>query len=195
MVAVTCTDIHLIALFKAPNVWANPLMTDEIALKLNAETIAAKDLRYAWYVAVVLMLCNTLSFIDRQILGLLVTPIKLELGISDTRIGLLQGLAFGIFYTLLGSDRFEIEFLVERGGRQQARHLRKVLRQERRKPLECARFRRRIALLNVGLVHGRDLGRRHRTGGACTRGVLADMRQAVVGNFLAAQNERCRHVA
>ena len=77
-------------------------MTDEIALKLNAETIAARDLRYAWYVAVVLMLCNTLSFIDRQILGLLVTPIKLELGISDTRIGLLQGLAFGIFYTLLG---------------------------------------------------------------------------------------------
>jgi MFS family permease len=60
------------------------------------------NLRYAWYVAFVLMLCNTLSFIDRQILGLLVTPIKLELGISDTRIGLLQGLAFGLFYTLLG---------------------------------------------------------------------------------------------
>jgi MFS family permease len=60
------------------------------------------DLKYAWYVAIVLMICNTLSFIDRQILGLLVTPIKLELGISDTRIGLLQGLAFGIFYTLLG---------------------------------------------------------------------------------------------
>jgi len=48
------------------------------------------------------MVCNTLSFIDRQILGLLVTPIKLELGLSDTRIGLLQGLAFGVFYTLLG---------------------------------------------------------------------------------------------
>jgi MFS family permease len=60
------------------------------------------NLRFAWYVAIVLMVCNTLSFIDRQILGLLVTPIKLELGISDTRIGLLQGLAFGIFYTLLG---------------------------------------------------------------------------------------------
>lgn len=64
--------------------------------------IVKNNLRYAWYVAIVLMLCNTLSFIDRQILGLLVTPIKLELGISDTRIGLLQGLAFGIFYTLLG---------------------------------------------------------------------------------------------
>lgn len=61
-----------------------------------------RDLSYAWYVAIVLMVCNTFSFIDRQILGLLVTPIKLELGISDTQIGLLQGLAFGIFYTLLG---------------------------------------------------------------------------------------------
>ena len=63
---------------------------------------AAPDLRYAWYVAGVLTVCYTLSFIDRQILGLLVTPIKKELGLSDTRIGLLQGLAFGIFYTVLG---------------------------------------------------------------------------------------------
>lgn len=72
------------------------------------------NLRYAWYVAVVLMLCNTLSFIDRQILGLLVTPIKQELGISDTQIGLLQGLAFGIFYTLLGMPMGRI---VDRGNR------------------------------------------------------------------------------
>ncbi len=40
--------------------------------------------------------------IDRQILGLLVDPIKQELGATDTQMGLLQGLAFGIFYTLLG---------------------------------------------------------------------------------------------
>jgi len=48
------------------------------------------------------MLCNTLSFVDRQILSLLVGPIKHDLAISDTRIGLLQGLAFALFYTLLG---------------------------------------------------------------------------------------------
>jgi MFS family permease len=71
-------------------------------IEMAVESSAAKDLRYAWYVAIVLMLCNTVSFIDRQILGLLVTPIKQDLGISDTRIGLLQGLAFGLFYTLLG---------------------------------------------------------------------------------------------
>ncbi|MBS1807909.1 MAG: MFS transporter [Acidobacteria bacterium] len=59
-------------------------------------------LGYAWYVAIILMLCNTLSFIDRQVLGLLVDPIKQDLQISDTRIGLLQGLAFALFYTALG---------------------------------------------------------------------------------------------
>ena len=60
------------------------------------------SLSYSWYVVIILMLCNTLSFVDRQILGLLVGPIKHDLGISDTQIGLLQGLAFAIFYTLLG---------------------------------------------------------------------------------------------
>ena len=60
------------------------------------------NLRYAWYVAFVLMLCNTLSFVDRQILSLLVAPIKHDLAISDTKIGLLQGLAFALFYTIMG---------------------------------------------------------------------------------------------
>ena len=57
---------------------------------------------HAWYVVIVLMSCYTLSFVDRQILSLLVGPIKQDLGISDARIGLLQGLAFAFFYTLLG---------------------------------------------------------------------------------------------
>jgi len=56
----------------------------------------------AWYVVIILTACYTLSFIDRQILGLLVGPIKKDLGLSDTGIGLLQGLAFSVFYTLLG---------------------------------------------------------------------------------------------
>jgi MFS family permease len=58
--------------------------------------------RYAWYVVFVLTVCYTLSFIDRQILSLLVGPIKKDLGLSDTEIGLLGGLAFSLFYTLLG---------------------------------------------------------------------------------------------
>lgn len=75
----------------------------------TAEAARAKDdasarhsLGYAWYVVFALMVCYTLSFIDRQILSLLVGPIQQDLGISDTRIGLLQGLAFAMFYTVLG---------------------------------------------------------------------------------------------
>src|SRR5712691_1532753 len=69
-----------------------------------SELSRAKEatLGYAWYVVLVLMVCYTLSFIDRQILSLLVGPIKRDLGITDTRVGLLQGLAFALFYTLLG---------------------------------------------------------------------------------------------
>jgi MFS family permease len=60
------------------------------------------SLPYAWYVVFVLMLCYALSLIDRQILSLLVAPMKRDLHINDTRIGLLQGLSFALFYTLAG---------------------------------------------------------------------------------------------
>lgn len=57
---------------------------------------------YGWYVVVVLMLCYALSFIDRQILSLMVEPIKADLGLSDTEFSLLQGMSFAIFYTFVG---------------------------------------------------------------------------------------------
>jgi MFS family permease len=56
----------------------------------------------AWYAVILLTACYTLSYIDRQILSILVGPIKRDLGISDTSIGLLQGLAFSLFYTFMG---------------------------------------------------------------------------------------------
>jgi MFS family permease len=58
--------------------------------------------RIAWYTVAVLMVAYVLSFMDRVILGLLVGPIRTDLGISDTRVSLLYGLAFAIFYTTLG---------------------------------------------------------------------------------------------
>lgn len=57
---------------------------------------------YAWYVVVILTLAYVVSFIDRQIMALMVEPIRQDLDISDTQISLLLGLAFAIFYTLLG---------------------------------------------------------------------------------------------
>jgi MFS family permease len=60
------------------------------------------SLRYAWYVVIVLTALYMLSFVDRTILSLLVGSIRRDLGISDTRIGLLQGLSFALFYTIMG---------------------------------------------------------------------------------------------
>src|ERR1700685_765045 len=57
---------------------------------------------YSKYVLFVLAASYALSFVDRQILSLLVGPIKRDLALSDTRFGLLQGLAFSVFYTVMG---------------------------------------------------------------------------------------------
>jgi MFS family permease len=60
------------------------------------------ELTYAWYVVGVLTLAYVFSFIDRQILSLLVGPIERDLGISDTQMSLLMGFSFAAFYTLFG---------------------------------------------------------------------------------------------
>ena len=57
---------------------------------------------YAWYVVAILTLTYTVSFIDRQIMALMIEPIRRDLQISDTQVSLLIGLAFAVFYTLLG---------------------------------------------------------------------------------------------
>jgi MFS family permease len=49
-----------------------------------------------------LMVAYTSSFIDRQIMSLLVEPIRADLGITDTQFSLLAGLAFSIFYSVMG---------------------------------------------------------------------------------------------
>lgn len=57
---------------------------------------------YAWYVVAVLMLAYVCSFVDRQILALMVPAVRRDLGISDTQMSLLMGLSFALFYSILG---------------------------------------------------------------------------------------------
>ena len=54
-----------------------------------------------WYATVVLLIAYTFSFVDRQVLNLLVEPIRADLRLSDTEISFLQGLAFVIPYVLM----------------------------------------------------------------------------------------------
>lgn len=57
---------------------------------------------YAWYMLFVLVVAYTVSFIDRQLLTLLVGPIRASLKISDFQLSLLHGIAFALFYTIMG---------------------------------------------------------------------------------------------
>jgi MFS family permease len=75
----------------------------------------------AWYSVAVLMLMYVFSFIDRTTISLLVEPMKRDLQISDTQIGMLQGLAFALLYTFLGlpiarlSDRHSRRAIIAAG--------------------------------------------------------------------------------
>ena len=61
-----------------------------------------RDPAYARYVLGILFLVYVVNFIDRQILSILLDPIKQDLGASDTEMGFLTGFAFAIFYTGFG---------------------------------------------------------------------------------------------
>ncbi len=57
---------------------------------------------YAWYVVVLMMCFYVLSFMDRQIIAVLIDPIKADLSLSDVQISLLGGLSFVLFYSTTG---------------------------------------------------------------------------------------------
>jgi predicted MFS family arabinose efflux permease len=76
----------------------------EIAAPLGAR-LGTKPLfseGYTRWALILLMFVYTSNFIDRTILATLSQAIKLDLKVSDTQLGLLQGIAFALFYTVLG---------------------------------------------------------------------------------------------
>jgi len=61
-----------------------------------------QSLGTAWYMVVLCMIAYLFSFVDRQIVALLIEPIRADLHISDTQFSLIHGLAFAIFYAVMG---------------------------------------------------------------------------------------------
>jgi len=57
---------------------------------------------YAWTVVAILIATAILSYTDRQVLSLLVDPVRADLHISDTQISLLLGTAFAVVYGIAG---------------------------------------------------------------------------------------------
>ena len=73
--------------------------------------------RITWhthYALGVLTIIYVFNYIDRQLMAILIEPVKAEFAISDTQVGLLSGLTFAVFYTLFG---FPLGRLSDRIGR------------------------------------------------------------------------------
>ncbi len=58
--------------------------------------------RQRWTHLAVLFLVSTSNYVDRNVISVLLEPIKHEFGISDTLLGLLTGISFALFYATLG---------------------------------------------------------------------------------------------
>ena len=56
----------------------------------------------AWWALLLFFVAAVLSYTDRQILSLLIDPVRGELAITDTQASLLQGLAFALIYSIAG---------------------------------------------------------------------------------------------
>lgn len=80
-----------------------------------SQTAAPTDGRgYRLYVLAILIVAYTFNFLDRQILGILKDPIQADLGLSDTQVGLMGGVAFALLYSTLAVP---IAFLADRFSR------------------------------------------------------------------------------
>lgn len=88
-----------------PIVAAPPLATDALHPVTD---------RYRNYALTLLVIVYSLNFLDRQIVNILAESIKTDLNLQDWQIGMMQGLAFALFYTTLG---LPIARLAERGNR------------------------------------------------------------------------------
>ena len=63
---------------------------------------AERGIGHPWRTVFILQFLYVVSMLDRNLIALLVQPIKQDLGVSDFAISLLQGTAFGLFYALCG---------------------------------------------------------------------------------------------
>ena len=88
---------------------AEPMVDREVN-RMNAAPTRA----YRYYVLGMLVVVYTMNFLDRQILAILAGPIKQELQLTDSQLGLMGGLAFAMLYSTLG---IPIAWLADRSSR------------------------------------------------------------------------------
>ena len=70
--------------------------------------------RYRYYVLAILVFVYMLNFVDRQIIGILASPLKEHFQLSDSQFGLLGGIAFASVYSTLA---IPLAWLADRASR------------------------------------------------------------------------------
>ena len=135
------------------------------------------------YVLFILCLVGVVNFVDRQILAILLEPIKKDLGVSDTAMGLLSGIAFSAFYVIAG---IPIARMVDKGSRRNV--LVGCLTMWSLATVLCGFVQNfvQLAAARIGVASG-EAG-----GGPATQSLLADLypisqRATVIGIWLASQ--------
>lgn len=83
------------------------------AASLTDETFGASALR-RWFVVAALSFASIVSYVDRQIINLLLEPIKSDLRLTDVQLSLLQGFSFALLYALLA---IPLAWIADRGSR------------------------------------------------------------------------------
>jgi predicted MFS family arabinose efflux permease len=77
--------------------------TDQLKSRIDATQATDTDASALTHrTLIVLLLVYAISYMDRQLVAILIEPIKRELAMSDTSAGLLYGFAFAAFYSILG---------------------------------------------------------------------------------------------
>ena len=100
---------------------SRPAPTDAAARAPEAQAAPRDWSAAALYPLAFLGLISVFNYLDRSILGLALPQIKREMQVSDTALGLVSGLAFVLFYTLLGlpiawmADRFNRRNIIAAG--------------------------------------------------------------------------------
>lgn len=90
-----------------------PALGDVAAAPMREAEGAFPRAGYAWLVMAMLVVAALVSFVDRQVVAIVVDPMKADLGVSDSEIGWLYGI-FAVFYALAG---LPIAFLADRKSR------------------------------------------------------------------------------
>lgn len=68
---------------------------------MSVTTQTTPNKAYRYYVLAILSMTYAFSFMDRQIVSILLGDLKAEFDLNDTQLGLLSGLAFALFYSTL----------------------------------------------------------------------------------------------